>query len=801
MRKSIFARLASSAVTAAICLASIPSIPNAFAADQQEMGTKDGYDYEMWNQNYTGNIQYSFGNSGTFSCSWSGIENCLFRSGRRLGSTKKFQSYGGIVLEYEVDYHPQGNSYMCVYGWTQDPLVEYYIVEGWGDWRPPGSAQSLGTVNANGGTYDIYKSTRYNQPSIEGNKTFEQYWSVRQTSLSRNNVQQNMKGTINVSDHFEAWEKAGLQMGNMYEVALNIEGYRSSGSATVKKNNLIMGEGTSGTDTPSVPDTPIEPDENGYYFLSEFEDGTDDWGGRGSASAKTSSSESYEGSNSLFVSGRTDNWNGASISLSSAFKAGEAYSFGAAVMQNSETSTDMKLTLQYTDASGTESYDEVALVSAPKGTWVDLSNINYTIPAGAKNLILYIEAPDSLTDFYVDQAFGAVKGTPSPVKGGTVTPPPSSSGKVLKGDVNRDGIINVFDLIPMRKAVLNVFSGAATPPAEADVNSDGGVTVADLILLQKFLLSAEKKFPEPVTTTTVSTTTKAETTTTTTSSKPQSGGNLNEKIKSDMPESVPNNMASKQAGKDYGTIEKKTYFSTSANREKKVNVMLPAGYNSSEKYPVLYLLHGIMGNEDSMIGSDMGAQALLGNLTASGEAEKMIIVCPDMFTSKTMSGPSGIDVATCAAYDNFLYDIADDLMPFIEKTYSVKTGRDNTAITGFSMGGREAIYIGLMRPDLFGYVGGACPAPGITPAQDMFMTHPGIMQESELKFRDVGPEPYMFMISAAKNDMVVGTFPEQYHNAFTRNGVDHAWQVVNAGDHGGSTVQPHLYTFLRYVFK
>ncbi len=216
------------------------------AADQQQTGNKDGYDFELWNQNGQGSVNMDVGSNGAFSCSWSNIENCLFRTGKKLGSTQNWQSYGGISIDYDVDYKPEGNSYMCVYGWTEDPTVEYYIVEAWGDWRPPGQTGGKGTVSADGKTYDIYTSTRVNQPSIHGTETFEQYWSVNQTNPAQVYQMKNLKGTISVSTHFEQWERAGMKMGKMYEVALNIEGYRSNGSANVKMNNLTIGGGGGG---------------------------------------------------------------------------------------------------------------------------------------------------------------------------------------------------------------------------------------------------------------------------------------------------------------------------------------------------------------------------------------------------------------------------------------------------------------------------------------------------------------------------------------------------------------------------
>ncbi len=227
-------RVISGTVSALMIASSVPVV--AAAADQQTRGNVGGYDYEMWNQNGQGQASMNPG-AGSFTCSWSNIENFLARMGKNYDSQgKNYKEIGNIVLTYDVEYTPRGNSYMCVYGWTKSPLVEYYIVEGWGDWRPPGNdGENKGTVTLNGNTYDIRKSMRYNQPSLEGTSTFPQYWSVRQTSGSANNQTNYMKGTIDVSKHFDAWSQAGLDMsGKLYEVSLNIEGYRSNGSANVK---------------------------------------------------------------------------------------------------------------------------------------------------------------------------------------------------------------------------------------------------------------------------------------------------------------------------------------------------------------------------------------------------------------------------------------------------------------------------------------------------------------------------------------------------------------------------------------
>lgn len=101
-------------------------------------------------------------------------------------------------------------------------------------------------------------------------------------------------------------------------------------------------------------------------------------------------------------------------------------------------------------------------------------------------------------------------------------------------------------------------------------------------------------------------------------------------------------------------------------------------------------------------------------LIAAGEAVPMIIVFTFMYTNPNKDNCDGITPDEVPYYDAFLDDLTDSLMPYIESHYSCKTGRENTAIGGFSMGGRESLYIGIMRPDLFGYIAASSPAPGVT---------------------------------------------------------------------------------------
>ncbi|MBQ5988786.1 MAG: endo-1,4-beta-xylanase, partial [Oscillospiraceae bacterium] len=206
---------------------------------QHKEDNVDGYSYEIWLDNTGGSGSMTLGSGGTFSTDWSASVsrgNFLARRGRNYDATKKATEYGPIVMDYAADYSAssQGNSRLCVYGWMKNPLVEYYIIEDWVNWCPSPNGQSK-TVTIDGAEYEIFQLDHTGPTILGTNETFKQYFSVRKSKRT--------SGTITVSDHFKAWAAAGWNIGNLTEVALNVEGWESSGKANVTK--LTIGTGSS----------------------------------------------------------------------------------------------------------------------------------------------------------------------------------------------------------------------------------------------------------------------------------------------------------------------------------------------------------------------------------------------------------------------------------------------------------------------------------------------------------------------------------------------------------------------------
>ena len=270
--------------------------------------------------------------------------------------------------------------------------------------------------------------------------------------------------------------------------------------------------------------------------------------------------------------------------------------------------------------------------------------------------------------------------------------------------------------------------------------------------------------------------------------------------RSEIEERCPADISATRTDVKYGEYTHGTYHSETCGLERGYSILLPADYSTNKKYPVLYLLHGIFGNEYSF-SSDPGnkIKEIVGNMAADGTIEETIIVCPDMYATSDPDQKPGFDAESVLPYDNFINDLVNDLMPYIESEYSVLTGRENTYLAGFSMGGRETIYITLQRPELFGYVCAISAAPGIVATKDKFMTHTGQLEESEVRFAENAVTPNVFILCCGTNDSVVGKYPKSYHELLEANGADHIWYEISGADHDNNAIKSGLYNLFKQI--
>ena len=207
------------AAAALLCLAGLYMAPaNAQTCiTSSQTGTNNGNYFSFWKDS-PGTVNFCMYANGRYTSNWSGINNWVGGKGWSTGSSR--------TVSYSGSFNSPGNGYLTLYGWTTNPLIEYYIVENWGSYRPPGGQGYMGTVNSDGATYDIYRTFRDNQPCITGPSCdFYQYWSVRQSKRS--------SGTITTANHFAAWNSLGMNLGQHNYQVMATEGYQSSGSSDI----------------------------------------------------------------------------------------------------------------------------------------------------------------------------------------------------------------------------------------------------------------------------------------------------------------------------------------------------------------------------------------------------------------------------------------------------------------------------------------------------------------------------------------------------------------------------------------
>ena len=236
----------------------------------------------------------------------------------------------------------------------------------------------------------------------------------------------------------------------------------------------------------------------------------------------------------------------------------------------------------------------------------------------------------------------------------------------------------------------------------------------------------------------------------------------------------------------HGKLEMIDYESKTVGTTRKANVYTPPGYSADKKYPVLYLLHGIGGDENEWVRF-ANPNALYDNLIADGKAVPMIVVMPNGRAQKNDRAEGNV-MASAPAFATFERDLLDDLIPAIEAKYSVDKSREKRAIAGLSMGGGQSFNFGLGNLDTFAWVGPFSAAPNTKPAEELI---PNVENaKSKLK---------LLWISCGNKDGLI-RISQNMHQFLKKNGIEHVWHVDGHG-HDPVHWSSSLYWFSQSLFQ
>lgn len=238
----------------------------------------------------------------------------------------------------------------------------------------------------------------------------------------------------------------------------------------------------------------------------------------------------------------------------------------------------------------------------------------------------------------------------------------------------------------------------------------------------------------------------------------------------------------------HGKIDTITYQSKTVGNTRRALIYTPPGYSKSKKYPVLYLLHGIGGDEKEWYNGG-SPQVILDNLYAQGKIVPMIVVLPNGRAIKDDRATGNIMAPDkVQGFAVFEKDLLNDLIPFIDSKYRVYTDKDHRAVAGLSMGGGQSLNFGLGNLDVFSWVGGFSSAPNTKKPEELLPNPEAV--KSKLK---------LLWISCGSSDGLIA-FSKRTHDYLEEKKVPHIY-YIEPGVHNFKVWKNGLYMFSQLIFK
>jgi len=248
----------------------------------------------------------------------------------------------------------------------------------------------------------------------------------------------------------------------------------------------------------------------------------------------------------------------------------------------------------------------------------------------------------------------------------------------------------------------------------------------------------------------------------------------------------PDGFDKAREGIAHGKVEMVEYDSKSVGNKRKALVYTPPGYSADKKFPVLYLLHGIGGDEEEWRRGGH-PDIILDNLIAEKKAVPMIIVMPNgRAQPNDRAGTNAM--ATAPAFGKFDKDLLNDIIPFILSKYSVKADRKDCVLAGLSMGGGQSLNFGLGNLDTFAWIGGFSSAPNTKPPAELVPDPEAATRQLKLLFISCGNKDGLIRIS------------QGVHAYLKDKNVPHIWHVDEHA-HDFQHWKNSLYHFSQLIFK
>jgi enterochelin esterase-like enzyme len=253
----------------------------------------------------------------------------------------------------------------------------------------------------------------------------------------------------------------------------------------------------------------------------------------------------------------------------------------------------------------------------------------------------------------------------------------------------------------------------------------------------------------------------------------------------------------------HGEVRQVWYNSTTLGTQRRMHVYTPPGYDQgTERYPVFYLLHG-GGDEDSGWSTVGRAGFILDNLLAQQKAKPMLVVMPNgsmprpsnlpAFKPGTPPSPELV-AAMAAAQDRFTNELLKDVVPYVEKHYRVKTGREDRALAGLSMGGGQTLRVVTTNPDRFAYVGVWSAGIGRDPA-DFAKRNAGFLEKRD----QVNNQIKLFAITVGDKDFALNG-SKALAEMLNKHGIKNELQVTGGG-HTWINWRSYLNEFAPRLFR